>query len=159
MQDSPIVLTTLAGLSTGLGGLLAVLCPPSERLLAASAGFAGGVMLTASLADLMPEALAFYGGYLPPLACGLCIHYSRHISNVHSITCFLSASINPTLQELVHFAPVLSGTFITFTSSKQDVRNYSSFYTRIDPLTSIKCTSRQHVLPVRAGFAQMSNVW
>ena len=70
MQDSPIVLTTLAGLSTGLGGLLAVLCPPSERLLAVSAGFAGGVMLTASLADLMPEALAFYGGYLPPLACG-----------------------------------------------------------------------------------------
>ena len=69
MQDSPIVLTTLAGLSTGLGGLLAVLCPPSERLLAASAGFAGGVMLTASLADLMPEALVFYGGYLPPLAC------------------------------------------------------------------------------------------
>lgn len=68
MQASPIVLTTLAGLSTGLGGLLAVLCPPSERLLAASAGFAGGVMLTASLADLMPEALAFYGGYLPPLA-------------------------------------------------------------------------------------------
>lgn len=70
MQDSPIVLTTLAGLSTGVGGLLAVLCPPSERLLAASAGFAGGVMLTASLADLMPEALAFYGGYLPPLTCG-----------------------------------------------------------------------------------------
>ena len=70
MQDSPIVLTTLAGLSTGLGGLLAVLCPPAERLLAASAGVAGGVMLTASLADLMPEALAFYGGYLPPLACG-----------------------------------------------------------------------------------------
>lgn len=93
------------------------------------------------------------------IACGLCIHYSRHISNVHSITCFLSASINPTLQELVHFAPVLSGTFITSTSSKQDVRNYSSFYTRIDPLTSIKCTSRQHVLPVRAGFAQISNVW
>ena len=70
MQDSPIVLTTVAGLSTGVGGLLAVLCPPSERLLAASAGFAGGVMLTASLTDLMPEALAFYGSYLPPLACG-----------------------------------------------------------------------------------------
>lgn len=70
MQDSPIVLTTLAGLSTGVGGLLAVLCPPSERLLAASAGFAGGVMLTASLTDLLPEALHFYSGYLPPLACG-----------------------------------------------------------------------------------------
>ena len=70
MQTSPLVLTTLAGLSTGLGGLLAVLCTPTEGLLAASAGFAGGVMLTASLADLMPEALAFYGGYLSPLACG-----------------------------------------------------------------------------------------
>ena len=66
MQASPIVLTTLAGLSTGLGGLLAVLCPPSERLLAASESFAGGVRLTASLAELKPEELAFYGGYLPP---------------------------------------------------------------------------------------------
>ncbi len=39
-------------------------------MLAASAGFAGGVMLTASLADLMPEALEFYSGYLQPLPCG-----------------------------------------------------------------------------------------
>lgn len=70
MQTSPLILTTLAGLSTGAGGALAVVCKPTERLLAASAGFAGGVMLTASLADLLPEALHFYGGYLPPLACG-----------------------------------------------------------------------------------------
>lgn len=70
MQTSPLILTALAGLSTGLGGVLVVLGKPTERLLAASAGFAGGVMLTASLADLLPEALHFYGGYLPPLACG-----------------------------------------------------------------------------------------
>lgn len=70
MQTSPFLLTTLAGLSTGLGGLLAVLCKPTEKMLAVSAGFAGGVMLTASLADLMPEALHFYAAYLPPLACG-----------------------------------------------------------------------------------------
>ena len=70
MQASPIVLTTLAGLSTGLGGALAALAKPSETMLAASAGFAGGVMLTASLADLMPEALEFYSGYLQPLLCG-----------------------------------------------------------------------------------------
>ena len=70
MQASPIVLTTLAGLSTGLGGVLAALAKPSETMLAASAGFAGGVMLTASLADLMPEALEFYSGYLQPLPCG-----------------------------------------------------------------------------------------
>ena len=70
MQTSPIVLTTIAGLSTGLGGVLAVLCTPTERLLAASAGFAGGVMLTASLTDLLPEALDFYAAYLPPLGSG-----------------------------------------------------------------------------------------
>lgn len=70
MQTSPLVLTTLAGLSTGVGGVLAAVCKPTERLLAAGAGFAGGVMLTASLTDLMPEALHFYGAYLPPLACG-----------------------------------------------------------------------------------------
>ncbi len=70
MQTSPLILTALAGLSTGLGGVLAVLGKPTETLLAASAGFAGGVMLTASLTDLLPEALHFYSGYLPPLACG-----------------------------------------------------------------------------------------
>ena len=70
MQTSPLILTALAGLSTGLGGVLAVLGKPTEKLLAASAGFAGGVMLTASLTDLLPEALHFYSGYLPPLACG-----------------------------------------------------------------------------------------
>ena len=64
MQTSPLILTALAGLSTGLGGMLAVIGKPTEKLLAASAGFAGGVMLTASLADLLPEALHFYGGYL-----------------------------------------------------------------------------------------------
>ena len=73
MQASPILLTTLAGLSTTLGGVLATLSKPTETMLSASAGFAGGVMLTASLADLMPEALNFYGGYLPPAACGIAI--------------------------------------------------------------------------------------
>ena len=70
MVASPLVWTTLAGLSTGVGGVLAALCPPTRRLLAVSAGFAGGVMLAASLADLVPEALRFYGQYLPPLSCG-----------------------------------------------------------------------------------------
>ena len=70
MQSSPILLTTLAGLSTTLGGLLAVAVKPTRTTLAVSAGFAGGVMLTASLSDLLPEALQFYGEYLPPLATG-----------------------------------------------------------------------------------------
>ena len=73
MQASPMVLTTLAGLSTTLGGILATLANPTETMLAASAGFAGGVMLTASLTDLMPEALTFYSSYLQPLPCGIAV--------------------------------------------------------------------------------------
>lgn len=70
MDVSPLLLTTLAGLSTGLGGLLAMVCRPGPRLLAASAGFAGGVMAAAALTDLVPRALAFYGTYLPSAAGG-----------------------------------------------------------------------------------------
>lgn len=73
MYTSPLILTTMAGLSTGVGGLLGVLCRPTQRLLAGSAGFAGGVMLAASLADLVPEALRFYGTYLPPFGCAFAL--------------------------------------------------------------------------------------
>lgn len=72
-MQTALLFTTLAGLSTALGGLIAALFPPTPRLLAASAGFAAGVMVTVSLADLAPEALAFYAGWLPPLACGLAV--------------------------------------------------------------------------------------
>ena len=73
MQASPMVLTTLAGLSTALGGLLAVAAKPTKTTLSVSAGFAGGVMRTASLADLLPEALRFYSSYLPSLTGGAAI--------------------------------------------------------------------------------------
>lgn len=73
MLASPFVMTLLAGLSTGLGGILAVLVRPTPRMLAVSMGFAGGIMLTVSLADLAPQAMAFYSAYLPPLACGAAV--------------------------------------------------------------------------------------
>lgn len=66
----PFLLTTLAGLSTALGGLLALPMRPDRRMLAAGSGFAAGVMLTASLLDLLPEALARYAAFLPPTSCG-----------------------------------------------------------------------------------------
>ena len=66
----PILLTTLAGLSTALGGLLALPMRPNRRMLAAGSGFAAGVMLAASLLDLLPEALAQYAAFLPPTSCG-----------------------------------------------------------------------------------------
>lgn len=72
-MQTALLFTTLAGLSTALGGLITALFPPTPRLLAASAGFAAGVMLTVSLADLAPEALAFYAQRLPPPACGAAV--------------------------------------------------------------------------------------
>lgn len=69
-QAAPFLMTTLAGLSTGLGGLAAAAFPPGERTLAMCSGFAGGVMLTISLADLAPAALEDYSGYLGPLGAG-----------------------------------------------------------------------------------------
>ena len=72
-MPTALLFTVLAGLSTGLGGLIAALFPPSPRLLAASVGFAGGVMLTVSLADLTPEALVYYAAGLSPLGSGLAL--------------------------------------------------------------------------------------
>lgn len=72
-MQTALLFTTLAGLSTALGGLIAALFPPTPRLLAAASGFAAGVMLTVSLADLAPAALDFYAAYLPPLPSGLAV--------------------------------------------------------------------------------------
>ena len=73
MVPSPFFYTVVAGLSTGLGGVLAAAVRPSRRALDACMGFAGGVMLAISLADLAPEALAFYGGRMLPAGAGAVI--------------------------------------------------------------------------------------
>lgn len=56
-----LTLTTLAGLSTGLGGLVVLLVRrPRQRTMAFSLGFAGGVMVTVSLSDMLPHAIGTY---------------------------------------------------------------------------------------------------
>lgn len=60
-----LLMTSLAGLSTGLGGLVVMFCRrPTGKLLAFSLGFAGGVMLTVSLVDMLPAAAAGYDGFM-----------------------------------------------------------------------------------------------
>ena len=50
-----LALSTLAGLSTGIGGLIVIFIRnPSKRLLSGALGFSAGVMLTVSLADMLP---------------------------------------------------------------------------------------------------------
>lgn len=51
-----LILTTLSGLCTGIGGIAAVLSRRvNDRLMAASLGFSAGIMITVSLADLLPH--------------------------------------------------------------------------------------------------------
>jgi len=58
-----VLLSLIAGLATGLGGLLAVIRKPGKWLFGFLMGFASGVMLTLSFQDLMAEAwnLSGYG--------------------------------------------------------------------------------------------------
>ena len=56
-----LTLTTLAGLSTGLGGLVVLLFKrPRARMMAFSMGFAGGEMITVSLSDMLPHTVEAY---------------------------------------------------------------------------------------------------
>lgn len=61
-------LTTIAGLSTGIGGLIVVMLRRfDERMLSAALGFSAGIMLTVSLSDMLPHAgatfVAAYGRF------------------------------------------------------------------------------------------------
>lgn len=52
-------MTLLAGLSTGLGGLIVALkTRPSEAFLAGSLGLSAGVMIYISLVELLPQGIA-----------------------------------------------------------------------------------------------------
>lgn len=68
-----LTLTTLAGLSTGLGGLVVFFFHrPGAKLMAFSLGFAGGVMLTVSLSDMLPHTVETYGASMARLPAALC---------------------------------------------------------------------------------------
>jgi ZIP family zinc transporter len=58
-----VLLSLLAGLSTGLGGLIAVFQKPDKRIFGLLMGLASGVMLTLSFMELVAEAWAL-SGYL-----------------------------------------------------------------------------------------------
>ncbi|MBD3237539.1 MAG: zinc transporter ZupT [Candidatus Eisenbacteria bacterium] len=69
-----LLLTTLAGLSTGIGSLIGIAFRPGPRFMATSLGFAAGIMILVSFAELLPAGLeelgflpayaAFFGGML-----------------------------------------------------------------------------------------------
>ena len=70
IEDSALralILSFMAGMSTLLGALIIfVTNKKSEKLVTISLGFAGGVMISVSFTDLLPNAnvlLTQYGGY------------------------------------------------------------------------------------------------
>ena len=63
--------TLLAGLATGLGGVVVLCRLPSRRALGSALGFAGGVMLCASLMDLLPGAAGYYRRAFSPAQAAL----------------------------------------------------------------------------------------
>ncbi len=68
-----LTMTTLAGLSTGLGGLIVFFFRrPGPRLMAFSLGFAGGVMLTVSLSDMLPHTVETYSASMERFPAALC---------------------------------------------------------------------------------------
>ncbi len=56
-----MVITTLAGLATGLGSLIVLVRKPSQRLIGVLMGFAAGVMLTLAFMELMAESINLIG--------------------------------------------------------------------------------------------------
>lgn len=68
-----LLLSAAAGLSTGLGGLIVFfLRRPSQRVMSFSLGFAGGVMITVSLSDLLPQVTALYAASMGRAKAGFC---------------------------------------------------------------------------------------
>ena len=56
-----ILLTTIAGFSTGIGSLLGIVVRPGPRFMAASLGFAAGIMILISFVELLPQAVETIG--------------------------------------------------------------------------------------------------
>ncbi len=59
-----LVLSTLAGLATGLGGFIAVIRRPSRKVMGFLMGLAAGIMILLSFLQLMAEALKISGLFL-----------------------------------------------------------------------------------------------
>lgn len=68
-----LLLSGLAGLSTGIGGLAVLFFRrPGDGMMSFSMGFAAGVMTTVSLSDMLPHTVETYGRTMPVTTAALC---------------------------------------------------------------------------------------
>ena len=69
-----LALATFAGLSTGIGGMIvAMVKKVDDQLLAAALGFSAGIMLTVSLADMLPHGGETFVAEFGRVVGALCI--------------------------------------------------------------------------------------
>ncbi|MBR9679322.1 MAG: ZIP family metal transporter [Nanoarchaeota archaeon] len=66
-----VLLSLIAGLATGLGGLIGILIKPGNKTTGAILGFASGVMITLAFLDLVMPALATAGYFIVIIGFGL----------------------------------------------------------------------------------------
>ena len=67
-----LLISGLAGLSTGIGGLAVLFFRrPGERMMSFSMGFAAGVMMTVSLSDMLPHTVETYCQTMPVTTAAL----------------------------------------------------------------------------------------
>ncbi|MGI6344021.1 MAG: ZIP family metal transporter [Bacillota bacterium] len=81
-----VLISTIAGLATGLGGgLVVIFGRPSTRFLSTMLGLAGGIMLAISAFDLIPEAYEMGGTWLTVvgIALGAAIIYGLDLVLPH----------------------------------------------------------------------------
>lgn len=55
------LLTSIAGLATGLGSLIGIIFRPGPRFMSATLGFAAGIMILIAFGELLPGAVAHLG--------------------------------------------------------------------------------------------------
>ena len=79
-------------------GILAVLVKPGDRLLAGAMGFAAGVMIAVSLADLCPGAAGYYLKAFSPLGAGAAL------ASLFAMGMLLAALLERCLPEEAAFA-------------------------------------------------------
>jgi zinc transporter, ZIP family len=97
-----LALGTVAGLGTGLGGLIAVIRRPGRRMFGLLMGFTAGVMITLSFLDLVNQAW-LHGGYVTAtigfgvgaIFMFLIDYITPHIRFGEAETSFFKQTLNP----------------------------------------------------------------
>jgi ZIP family zinc transporter len=159
-------LTSLAGLSTGIGGLLSMFQKrSSSRFLCTSLGFSAGVMVYLSFMEILPESIRFLSGsygeqkativaiisfFIGVLLIGLIDRFVPSRDNPHEIPNILSM-VDHSVDSLVDHHLMRTGIFsaiaITIHNIPEGLATFSSFIAQPHIGISIAIAIAIHNIP------------